>query len=135
MNRRDFLAMSQALLPLAAQQRPFDLVIQNGELRDPLHSLRRKADLAIRDGRIAAVEEHIAADRAIETIDAKGLYVTPGLIDLHTHCYHDATQLGVEADPIAARSGVSRRSPSQRAGVLGPEFRSGPHRTWPAAPP
>src|SRR5262249_48718118 len=32
---------------------------------------------------------------------------TPGLIDLHTHCYHSATGLGVEADPIAARSGVT----------------------------
>jgi dihydroorotase len=40
-------------------------------------------------------------------IDARGLYVTPGLVDLHTHCYHSATRLGIEADPIAARSGVS----------------------------
>jgi dihydroorotase len=40
-------------------------------------------------------------------IDARGLYVTPGLVDLHTHCFHGGTGLGVEADPIAARSGVT----------------------------
>jgi dihydroorotase len=97
------------LLPATmwSQQRRYDLVIRNGELRDPAHSLRRKADIAIVDGKIAAVEDQIATDRAIEVIDAKGLYVTPGLIDLHTHCYHDATPLGIEADPIAARSGVT----------------------------
>ena len=33
--------------------------------------------------------------------------VAPGLIDLHTHCYHGGTGLSVEADPIAARSGVT----------------------------
>src|SRR3989337_3061275 len=35
------------------------------------------------------------------------MYVTPGLIDLHTHCYFGATGLSIEADPIAARSGVT----------------------------
>jgi dihydroorotase len=40
-------------------------------------------------------------------VDASGLLVTPGLVDLHTHCYSGATGLGIEADPIAARSGVT----------------------------
>ena len=40
-------------------------------------------------------------------VDAKGLYVTPGLVDLHTHCYGGATTTGIFADPIAARSGVT----------------------------
>ena len=111
MNRRQFLqAMAgAAAAPIrsAAQDRPYDLVIRNGEVIDPSRGLRRKADLAVSAGRIAAIEETIPPERAWEVIDAKGLYVTPGLVDLHTHCYHSATGLSVEADPIAARSGVT----------------------------
>ena len=44
---------------------------------------------------------------AARVVDAQGLYVTPGLIDLHTHCYWGATFWGIEADPVAARSGVT----------------------------
>jgi dihydroorotase len=64
-------------------------------------------DLAVADGRIAALAENIPPERAAEVIDARGLLVTPGLIDLHTHCYHGGTGLSIEADPIAARSGVT----------------------------
>ncbi|HZT30127.1 MAG TPA: amidohydrolase/deacetylase family metallohydrolase [Bryobacteraceae bacterium] len=110
MQRRDFLGALGATLASSAlaQQAPrYDILIQNGELRDPASQLRRKGDLAILDGRIAAIGGEIPAERGIDTIDARGLYVTPGLVDLHTHCYHAATGLGVEADPIAARSGVT----------------------------
>ncbi|MBI1786592.1 MAG: amidohydrolase/deacetylase family metallohydrolase [Acidobacteria bacterium] len=104
-DRRRFLAT----LGAAAQafQPRYDLVIRNGELRDPGRGLRRRADLAIQGGKITAIEDSIPAESAFEAIEARGLYVTPGLIDLHTHCYHSATGLGVEADPIAARSGVT----------------------------
>lgn len=91
----------------AAQSRGLhDLLIRNGEVRDPSRRFAQRADVAIRDGRIAAIGTGLNV-QAVETIDAAGLYVTPGLVDLHTHCYHSATPLGVEADPIAARSGVT----------------------------
>ncbi|MBL8179123.1 MAG: amidohydrolase/deacetylase family metallohydrolase [Bryobacterales bacterium] len=106
MNRRNFLAL--AAVPLQAQRGlAYDLLIRNGELRDPSQSLRRRADIAITGGRIAAIEDRIDPAQAAETIDAKDLMVTPGLVDLHTHCYHSATGLGIDADPIAARSGVT----------------------------
>src|SRR3989442_924628 len=108
MARRRFLRISAVTASGAlAQPSRYDLLIRNGELRDPSRSLRRRADLAILDGKIAAIEESIPPERAFDTIDARGLYVTPGLVDLHTHCYHSATPLGIEADPIAARSGVT----------------------------
>lgn len=108
MKRRTFFGAATAAA-LFGQQRglSYDLVIRNGELRDPSQSLRRKADVGITGGRITAIEDRIEASRSVETIDAKGLMVTPGLVDLHTHCYHSATGLGIEADPIAARSGVT----------------------------
>ena len=111
MHRRQFLqalaGAAAAPIRSAGQDRPYDLVIRNGEVIDPSRGLRRKADLAISAGRIAAIEETIPPERGWEVIDARGLYVTPGLVDLHTHCYHSATGLSVEADPIAARSGVT----------------------------
>jgi dihydroorotase len=59
------------------------LLIQNGTVIDPSRDLMRKADLLIRDGRIAAIGDSLgAADR---TLDASGCYVTPGLIDIHVH--------------------------------------------------
>lgn len=110
MNRRTFLGTAGAAASLlSAQQRglPYDLLIRNGELRDPSQNLKRTADIAILGDKIAAIEPHIDPAQAAETIDAKNLMVTPGLVDLHTHCYHSATGLGIDPDPIAARSGVT----------------------------
>ncbi|MCW5978105.1 MAG: amidohydrolase/deacetylase family metallohydrolase [Bryobacteraceae bacterium] len=110
-DRRSFLQTlggAAAATSLAAQPaRRYDLLIRNGEIRDPSRGYKQRADVAVNDGRIAAIEAAIPVESGIEVIDAKGLLVCPGLVDLHTHCYHSATGLGVEADPIAARSGVT----------------------------
>ncbi len=85
----------------------FDLLIKNGEVVDPGGDQRGKLDVAIKRNRIAAVDVNIPADAARRVIDASDQYVTPGLVDLHTHVYHSATCWGIRADPIAARSGVT----------------------------
>jgi dihydroorotase len=85
----------------------FDLLIKNGEVVDPGGDQRGKLDVAIKRNRIAAVDANIPADAARRVIDASDQYVTPGLVDLHTHVYHSATCWGIRADPIAARSGVT----------------------------
>jgi dihydroorotase len=109
MIRRDLLR--GLLAPAAGIAAPgaarFDILIRNGEVADPGRRFRQRADVAVADGRIAAVEPNIPAERASDVIDARGLLVAPGLIDLHTHCYHGGTGLSIEADPIAARSGVT----------------------------
>jgi dihydroorotase len=66
-----------------------------------------RADLAIKDGKVAAIEPHIAAEEAADVIDGSNQYVCPGLIDLHTHVYWGATYWGIEADAIAATTGVT----------------------------
>jgi len=100
------MAAAQALAP-PQRQRRFDILIKNGEVRDPSRNFRQRADVAVLDGKIAAIEENIPADRSLDVIDARGLYVTPGLVDLHTHCFFAASGISLDADPIAARSGAT----------------------------
>jgi dihydroorotase len=106
MHRRTFLQLAGGNL-LAQSPRPFDIVIAGGELRDPARKVRRKADVAIAGGRIAAIEDRIDTARAMQVIDATNTFVVPGLVDLHTHCYFGASGLGIDPDPVGARSGVT----------------------------
>ena len=55
-------------------------------------------DVALSDGKIAAVEENITETLAREVVDATDLIVTPGLIDLHVHAFWGATAYGMEPD-------------------------------------
>ncbi len=68
---------------------PYDLIIRNGMLADGTGAALRQADVAVQDGRIAAVG-NIAA-RGREEIDARDQLVTPGFVDIHTHYDGQAT--------------------------------------------
>jgi len=85
----------------------FDLLLRGGRLVDPASGLDARRDLAISDGRIAAIDADIPAERAARVVDAAGSIVTPGLIDLHSHVYWGGTSLGVDADRLAAKSGTT----------------------------
>jgi dihydroorotase len=85
----------------------YDTIVAGGEVLDPGAGLAGRLDVALAGGRVAAVAPALDPALAARTIDAHGQYVTPGLVDLHTHCYWGATYWGVEPDPIAARSGVT----------------------------
>lgn len=85
----------------------FDLLIKGGEVVDPGGGKQGRLDVAIKHNQIAAVDANIPAESAVRVIDATGQYVTPGLVDLHTHVYHSVTYWGIHADPVAARSGVT----------------------------
>src|SRR5439155_1562210 len=71
-------------------------------------------DVAIKDGKIAAVAANIPASEAAKVVDAKGLYVTPGLIDIHAHVYAGtgerasyAGDLSLYPDGFTFRNGVT----------------------------
>ena len=85
----------------------FDLLIKGGEVVDPAAGLSGVLDVGIVGDRIAAVERELPTEGAGLVIDASGQYVTPGLIDLHTHAYWGVSYWGIEADPVAARTGVT----------------------------
>jgi dihydroorotase len=71
---------------LGAQPR-YDLLLQGGHVIDPKNNISAAMDVAIRDGKIAAVAGHIEAAQAFKTVNVRGLYVTPGLVDIHVHVY------------------------------------------------
>jgi dihydroorotase len=96
----------------------FDLLIQGGHLLDPAAGRDGRFDIAVRAGRIAEVAATIPASAAQTVIDARGLIVLPGLIDLHTHTYYGVTYWGLRADPIAARTGVTTWVDAGSAGAF-----------------
>jgi len=142
--RREFLSTT-AFLPLAArmaagQRNSYDVIIQGGRVIDPSLRLDAIRDVAIANGRIAAVEPSIAA-AASRVFDARGKLVVPGLIDIHTHTARtpDGPRMNLEdgvtgwidagsqgADKIADPIAIARSAPQQarvlinigRAGIL-----------------
>src|SRR6266853_4141109 len=91
MNRRQFVGTATGAatcirIPevLAATAVKYDLIVKGGRVIDPSRKLNSIRDVAIADGHIVAIEANIRAD-AVETLDALGKLVVPGLIDIHTH--------------------------------------------------
>lgn len=88
--RRHLLGAAVACAAMPAASRLFaadtgyDLVIRGGRIVDPSQQIDMVADLAIANGKIAALAPALALD-ARATIDASGLLVVPGLIDVHVH--------------------------------------------------
>src|SRR6201981_1750780 len=71
----------------------YDLLLKGGNVIDPANGLDRKMDVAVLVCKIAAVEKDIPANEAVKVVDVSGLYVTPGLIDIHYHVGHGGAPL------------------------------------------
>jgi dihydroorotase len=109
---RVFSILLALALPLAAQQ--YDLLIKGGRLIDPRNSIDEPMDVAVAGGKIAAVEKNIANSEAKQVVDARGLIVSPGLIDLHVHVFAGTNEKGsyagdnsVYPDDHCIRTGVT----------------------------
>jgi len=148
MNRRQFVYAGAAGAALfgrvrGARAATYDLIIKGGRVIDPSMGLDAVRDVAIAQGRIAAVAADISGD-ATETIDARGKIVAPGLIDIHVHagkskegppmCLQDGVTGWVDAgsggaDNIDQVAAVARGAPQigrvlvniARTGVVTPE--------------
>jgi dihydroorotase len=75
------------LLLLCPAQAQYDLLLKGGHVIDPKNNIDGRMDVAVREGKVAAVSRAIDASQAKKVIDVRGLYVTPGLIDIHTHMF------------------------------------------------
>jgi dihydroorotase len=97
----------------AAAQPRYDLLLKGGHVIDAKNGVSAVRDVAIAEGKIASVAENIPASEARRTIDVSSLYVTPGLVDIHTHVF--AGSMGreytgescVRPDGFTFRSGVT----------------------------
>ncbi|MGN6248568.1 MAG: amidohydrolase/deacetylase family metallohydrolase [Ginsengibacter sp.] len=107
------LIACQSVLAGFARGQQFDLLIKNGHVIDPRNHINGKMDVAVKDGKIAKVSKSIPASGAVKVVDASGYYVTPGLIDIHTHVFVGPSQgfadgsSSVKADDFSFRSGVT----------------------------
>jgi dihydroorotase len=102
-------------LPVEAQKPEFDLLIKGGHVIDPRNGINAVMDVAATGGKVVQVAGTIARERAREVADASGLYVTPGLIDIHAHVFwghdHDSQYSdgysAVQPDSHSFRAGVT----------------------------
>lgn len=85
----------------------YDLIVSGGHVVDPSQDIDGVRDVAFAGGKVASVAENIPYNRAVETIDARGKLVTPGLVDLHTHDYWGASFYGIDPDTVHIARGVT----------------------------
>jgi len=99
--------------PSPAQE--YDILIKNGHLIDPKNHIDQPMDIAISEGKVAEISVQIASEKAESIIDATGLYVVPGLIDMHAHVfwgtlddeYISNSYTSLPPDGFTFRSGVT----------------------------
>src|SRR4051794_19461208 len=85
----------------------FDLILRGGRVLDPGSERDEVADIAFKDGKVAAIGESARAGIAAAERDVAGHLVIPGMIDFHAHVYWGGTSLGIDADTLARRCGTT----------------------------
>jgi len=86
----------------------YDLLLRGGRVIDPAQNIDGAYDVAIKDGKIAAVTPNIVPSSAKEVVDVSGMLVLPGLIDTHAHVFQHVTgRFGLDADLCGVHSGVT----------------------------
>jgi len=102
-----------SIIGVSAQQK-YDLLLKGGHVIDGRNRISTVRDVAIANGKVAAVAANIAPADAFKVVDASGYYVTPGLVDIHVHVYAGTGERGSYAgdnslypDGFTLRSGVT----------------------------
>lgn len=84
----------------------FDLIVSGGTVVDPSQDLHGLHDVAIKDGRIVGIGA-FEPSMAAAVLDARGLIVTPGIVDMHVHVFDGVSHYGVDADQNCIHKGVT----------------------------
>jgi dihydroorotase len=104
-----------------SDSKAYDLLLKGGRVIDPANAVDGLLDVGIAAGKIARVAPGLAAEDAALTVDARGLVVTPGIVDIHTHVYTFRSQgknyvESVHADAHLFPSGVTTAVDAGTAG-------------------
>lgn len=101
----------------------YDVLLKRGHVIDPKNGIDAQRDVAVQDGKIALIAPQINPAEARKTIDVAGLYVTPGLVDIHTHLFATtgikdawAGDESVMPDGFSFRSGVTTMTDAGSSG-------------------
>ena len=114
MNKSLLVLLTGLFLAVGLFAQPLDILIKNGHVIDPKNNINQIMDVGIREGKIVEVSKSITRE-AKKTINATGLYVTPGLIDIHGHhffgtqsnAYLSNSFTALPPDGFTLRSGVT----------------------------
>ncbi|HUQ65686.1 MAG TPA: amidohydrolase/deacetylase family metallohydrolase [Flavitalea sp.] len=101
--------------PLTSHAQKIDILLKGGHVIDPKNNIDGVMDVAITNGKIQQVASSIAVANATKVVDVTGLYVTPGLIDMHAHVFHGTDidsylangLTGLPADGFTFRTGIT----------------------------
>lgn len=105
MVRACMLALTMLIMVSYCHGQQYSIVIKGGHVIDPKNNVDAIMDVAIADGKIALVSKNIDPKQGRQVVNAEGLYVVPGLIDLHGHVFY-----GTEPDH-AYSNGMSAIAP------------------------
>jgi dihydroorotase len=123
--------LSTIVLTLSLAAQPYDLLIKGGHVMDPKNGIDAPMDVAVSAGKIAKVAKDIPETQAKRVARVSGLYVTPGLIDIHVHVYAGTGikgvytgDLSVYPDSFSFRTGVTTMVDAGTSGWRNfPDFR------------
>ena len=85
MYRKILLVLVIIFQAMLSWSQVYSIVIKDGHVIDPKNNIDAVMDVAIADGKIVGIAKNIDVSKATQVVNAKGLFVTPGLIDIHTH--------------------------------------------------
>jgi len=110
------IVLSMISVSQAVNAQEIDILLKGGHVIDPKNSINAKMDIAILDGKIFRVAANIPESLAKKTINVSGLYVSPGIIDMHVHVFQGTDKYSTsvanssrsqQADAFSFRSGVT----------------------------
>src|SRR6187402_559356 len=103
--RKLFLFAALLIISIVVKSQQYSIIIKEGRVIDPKNNIDAVMDIAINDGKIVKLAKNFDPKEGIQVVNAKGLYVTPGLVDIHSHNF-----FGTEPDH-AYSNGLSALPP------------------------
>ena len=90
------------LIALCSHAQTYSIVIKGGQVIDPKNNLNEPMDVGIQNGKIAKIAKNIDPKEGRQVVDAQGMYVTPGLIDIHSHVFYGTSDNSYLSDGLSA---------------------------------